>query len=199
MAGLMALSTSACFIGSWPTIAVKGKTLRPLCIARIVANGIRSGGHPAPPSMRMAMGGETWIVVLVKEPSTAKTRLAAVLSGSERARLAEECAIRALAAAVAAAPTLAVCAGPAAAALAERSGVEAVVEPRPEGQNPAGARGLDAVAARGGTACLLLSSDLPLVETTSLRQFGSTGPRPSRARWWWPLPLSVARAPMPCT
>jgi 2-phospho-L-lactate/phosphoenolpyruvate guanylyltransferase len=115
------------------------------------------------------MGGETWIVVLVKEPSTAKTRLAVVLSGSERARLAQECAMRALAAARAAAPTLAVCAGAAAAALAERSGVTVVVESRPEGQNPAGARGLDAVAARGGTACLLLSSDLPLVETASLR------------------------------
>ena len=110
------------------------------------------------------------IVVLIKEPGTAKTRLATALPAAERARLAEECALRALTAARGVAATLAVCSGPDAARLARRAGVEVLLEDRPEGQNRAAARGLAAVAARGGDDCLLLSSDLPLVDEGSLRR-----------------------------
>ena len=110
------------------------------------------------------------IVVLIKEPGTAKTRLAAALPAAERVRLAEECARRALAAAQEVARTLAVCGGPEAARLARRTGVEVLVEDRPEGQNRAAARGLAAVEARGGDGCLVLSSDLPLVDGESLRR-----------------------------
>src|SRR5207302_3753521 len=44
MAGLIALSTRACFMVSWPTMAVNGKTLREGCINAIVASG---GGSAA--------------------------------------------------------------------------------------------------------------------------------------------------------
>jgi 2-phospho-L-lactate guanylyltransferase (CobY/MobA/RfbA family) len=66
--------------------------------------------------------------------------------------------------------TIAVCGGPAAAVLARRCGADALVEERPAGQNPAAERGLAEVLARGGSACLLLSSDLPLVDASSLRR-----------------------------
>ena len=110
------------------------------------------------------------IVVLIKEPGTAKTRLAGALSGAERRRLATECATRALMAAHEVGATLAVCGGPGAVRVARRAGAEALLERRPEAQNRAAERGLAAVVARGGSACLLLSSDLPLVDAGSLRR-----------------------------
>jgi 2-phospho-L-lactate guanylyltransferase len=116
------------------------------------------------------VGDAPWIVVLIKEPGTAKTRLASILPDAERRRLAEECALRALTAAHSVAATLAVCGGPGAARLAGRAGAEACVERRPEGQNRAAERGLAAVAAKGAAGCLLLSSDLPLVDADSLRR-----------------------------
>ena len=116
------------------------------------------------------MGQAAQIVVLIKEPGTAKTRLAAALSAAERLRLAEECAVRALAAAQEVAETIAVCGGPGAADLARRCGAEALVEEHPAGQNRAAERGLAEVLARGGSGCLVLSSDLPLVDAGSLRR-----------------------------
>jgi len=116
------------------------------------------------------MGEAAQIVVLIKEPGTAKTRLAAALSAPERLRLAEECALRALTAAQEVAVTIAVCGGPGAAELARRCGAEALVEEHPSGQNRAAERGLAEVLARGGSGCLVLSSDLPLVEAGSLRR-----------------------------
>jgi 2-phospho-L-lactate guanylyltransferase len=115
------------------------------------------------------MGGRTWVIVLVKDPSRAKTRLRGALSPVERRRLAARCATRALEAAREAAPTLAVCGGPEAAALASAAGVEAILETRAEGQNPAGDRGLSAAVARGAGGALLLSADLPLVDAPRLR------------------------------
>jgi 2-phospho-L-lactate guanylyltransferase len=116
------------------------------------------------------MGEAAQIVVLIKEPGTAKTRLAAALSAAERVRLAEECAVRALAAAQEVAVTLAVCGGPGAANLARRCGAEVLVEEHPAGQNRAAERGLAEVLARGGSGCLVLSSDLPLIDAGSLRR-----------------------------
>ena len=116
------------------------------------------------------MGEAPQIVVLIKEPGAAKTRLSGALSAAERLRLAGECAMRALAAAQEVGPTLAVCGGPGAARLARRAGADTLRERRPEGQNRAGERGLAVVAARGGAGCLLLSSDLPLVDADSLRR-----------------------------
>jgi 2-phospho-L-lactate guanylyltransferase len=111
-----------------------------------------------------------WIIVLIKDFDTAKSRLAAALEPSSRRALAEATAVRALDAAVAVAPTLAVCgsADVADLAAARRAGV--VVEAVPSGQNAAAALGVQEVVARGAEAALLLSSDLPLVDEACLRR-----------------------------
>jgi len=109
-----------------------------------------------------------WIVVLIKDLTTAKSRLASALEPQARRRLAEMTAARALDAAVALAPTLAVCGSVEAGELARIRGAALVVEPSPSGQNPAATRGLDEVAQRGAEAALLLSSDLPLVDEAAL-------------------------------
>lgn len=116
------------------------------------------------------MSRTTWIVVLLKEFDGAKTRLSAVLPADDRLRLVEENATRALRAAREAGPTLAVCGGPEAARLAARLGADVLLEKDPSGQNPAARSGLAAVAGRGADGCLLLSSDLPLVDAASLRR-----------------------------
>ncbi len=115
------------------------------------------------------MDGATWIVVLIKDFSSAKTRLAPALAPDDRASLARANAARALDAALAVAPTVAVCGSADAALLARRQGAQVIREAVPRGQNMAAARGLADVAARGALAALLLSSDLPLVTATALR------------------------------
>jgi len=109
-----------------------------------------------------------WIVVLIKDFTTAKTRLASVLEPQPRRRLAEMTAARALDAALALAPTLAVCGSIEAADLARLRGAALVVEAAPSGQNAAAIRGLIEVVERGAAAALLLSSDLPLVDEAAL-------------------------------
>jgi 2-phospho-L-lactate guanylyltransferase len=111
-----------------------------------------------------------WIVVLIKDFTTAKRRLAPVMGPLPRRRLAEMTAARALDAAVAVAPTLAVCGSLEAADLARLRGADLVVERSPSGQNPAAMRGLAEIAQRGAEAALLLSSDLPLVDEAALRR-----------------------------
>jgi len=111
-----------------------------------------------------------WIVVLFKDFTTAKTRLAPALGAVPRRRLAEMTAARALDAALALAPTLAVCGSEEAADLARLRGAALVVEPSPSGQNQAATRGLVEVMQRGAAAALLLSSDLPLVDEPALRR-----------------------------
>jgi 2-phospho-L-lactate guanylyltransferase len=111
-----------------------------------------------------------WIVVLIKDFTTAKGRLAPVLGPEPRRRLAEMTASRALDAALTVAPTLAVCGSVEAAELARLRGAALVVEPSPSGQNPAASRGLDEVMQRGAESALLLSSDLPLVDEAALRR-----------------------------
>jgi len=109
-----------------------------------------------------------WIVVLIKDFTTAKSRLASVLEPQARHRLAEMTAARALDAALTLAPTLAVCGSIEAAELARVRGTALVVESSPGGQNPAAQRGLAEVRERGAEAALLLSSDLPLVDAAAL-------------------------------
>jgi 2-phospho-L-lactate guanylyltransferase len=111
-----------------------------------------------------------WIVVLIKDFTTAKSRLAPVLDAVPRRRLAEMTAARALDAALALAPTFAVCGSVEAADLARLRGAALVVESSPSGQNPAAARGLAEVSERGAESVLLLSSDLPLVDEAALRR-----------------------------
>jgi 2-phospho-L-lactate guanylyltransferase len=111
-----------------------------------------------------------WIVVLIKDFSTAKSRLAPVLEPQPRRLLAEMTAARALDAALAVAQTLAVCGSIEAADLARLRGAALVVEPSPSGQNPAAMRGLAEVSERGAESALLLSSDLPLIDEPAIRR-----------------------------
>jgi 2-phospho-L-lactate/phosphoenolpyruvate guanylyltransferase len=111
-----------------------------------------------------------WIVVLIKDFSTAKSRLAPAMQPAMRRALAEMTAARALDAALAVAPTLAVCGSPEAAALARTKGAAVVVEQEPSGQNPAGRLGLAEVVRRRAGAALVLSSDLPFVDADGLRR-----------------------------
>ena len=92
-----------------------------------------------------------WIVVLIKDFTTAKSRLAPVLDAAPRRRLAEMTAARALDAALALAPTFAVCGSVEAADLARLRGAALVVESAPSGQNPAAAFGATSVVP--STAC----------------------------------------------
>lgn len=105
----------------------------------------------------------TWVVVLLKDFASAKTRLSAALGQAARHELARRNAKLALAAAAAGDRVLAVAGGPEPAALAAERGVEVLLEDAPAGQNPAAAAGLAYAAAEGAGAVLLLSSDLPLV------------------------------------
>jgi 2-phospho-L-lactate/phosphoenolpyruvate guanylyltransferase len=111
-----------------------------------------------------------WIIVLIKDFSAAKSRLAPVLEPEPRRRLAEMTAARALDAALAVAPTLAVCGSAEAADLARRRGAALAIERSPSGQNPAAALGLAEVSQRGADSALLLSSDLPLVDAAGIRR-----------------------------
>ena len=77
-----------------------------------------------------------WIVVLIKDFTTAKSRLASVLEPQPRRRLAEMTAARALDASLAVAPTLAVCGSVEAAELARLRGAALVVEPAPTRPEP---------------------------------------------------------------
>lgn len=115
-------------------------------------------------------GERLLITVLVKDFDSAKTRLAGVLSPAQRIQVARENAARAIRAALAVAPTIAVCGSDAAAAVAAAEGAEVIAEERPRGQNHASRIGVDAAGLRGATAVLLLSSDLPLVDAAALRE-----------------------------
>jgi 2-phospho-L-lactate/phosphoenolpyruvate guanylyltransferase len=111
-----------------------------------------------------------WIVVLIKDFSTAKSRLATAMQPAPRRALAEMTAARALDAALAVAPTLAVCGSSEAAGLARAKGAAIVAEAEPGGQNTAARLGLAEVSKRGAHAALVLSSDLPLVDAAGLRR-----------------------------
>ena len=112
----------------------------------------------------------TWVVVLVKDFDSAKQRLVPALDPAERRALARRNAVRAIRAAAAGDHRLVVAGSDEAAALAESLGVEALLEPRQEGQNVAAQRGIAHAIAGGADAVLLLSSDLPLVTTRSVRE-----------------------------
>jgi 2-phospho-L-lactate guanylyltransferase len=111
-----------------------------------------------------------WIVVLIKDFRTAKSRLSPAMQPAQRQALAEMTAARALGAALAVGPTLAVCGSEEGAVLARRQGATVVLETEPDGQNPAARRGLDAVSGLGAESALVLSSDLPLIDAGGLRR-----------------------------
>jgi 2-phospho-L-lactate/phosphoenolpyruvate guanylyltransferase len=111
-----------------------------------------------------------WIVVLIKDFRTAKSRLSPAMEPAQRRALAEMTAARALDAALAVGPTVAVCGSEEAADLARNRGATVLLESEPGGQNPAARRGLDDVALRGAESALVISSDLPLVDADGLRR-----------------------------
>jgi len=128
-----------------------------------------------------------WIVVLIKDFDTAKSRLAPALDPRRRRALAAATAGRALDAALAVAPALAVCGSNEAAELARARGAGCLVEAIPGGQNAAAALGLAEVSRRGADAALLLSSDLPMVDEHALRRLLARAAATER-------PLAVAAA-----
>ena len=113
---------------------------------------------------------ETWVVVLVKDFDFAKQRLGPALDPKARRALARRNAGRAIRASMAGERQLVVAGSEEAAALADRLGVQAILEPRQEGQNVAARRGIAHAVEAGAGAVLLLSSDLPLVRRKSVRE-----------------------------
>lgn len=105
-------------------------------------------------------------VVLVKDFNTAKTRLAPSIPPSERRRLARMTARRALGAARP--PTLLVTNSAEAAVMGREHGAEVLLEAVAGGQNLAARRGIEHAVVRGADAVLVLSSDLPLVDSEAL-------------------------------
>ena len=110
-----------------------------------------------------------WVVVLVKDLDLAKQRLGDVLDPKARRALALRNAERAIRAAAAGDHRLVVGGSAEVKEIAERLGVEAVIERRQEGQNVAAQRGIAHALKRGARAVLILSSDLPLVTPKSIR------------------------------
>jgi 2-phospho-L-lactate guanylyltransferase len=118
-----------------------------------------------------------WVVVLVKDFDSAKQRLGPALDPGQRRALARRNATRAIRAAAAGERRLVVAGSDEAAALANDLGAEVIVEPRQEGQNVAAQRGIGRALEGGAESVLLLSSDLPLVTKTSVRELLATGGR----------------------
>jgi 2-phospho-L-lactate guanylyltransferase len=111
----------------------------------------------------------TWVVVLVKDFASAKQRLRPALDPATRKALARRNATRAIRAAAAGERRLVVAGSDEAAELARALGADVLLEPRQEGQNVAAQRGIGHAIDGDAASVLLLSSDLPLVTRTSVR------------------------------
>lgn len=117
----------------------------------------------------MSAAPTTWVVVLIKDFGTAKQRLQPALAPHSRRALARRNARLAVRAAAAGDRTLVVAGSDGVARLARVWGVEALVEPRQQGQNVAASRGIKRAIEGGADAVLLLSSDLPLATADAVR------------------------------
>ena len=115
------------------------------------------------------MGLKTWVVVLIKDFDSAKQRLRPALGAKSRRALARNNARQAVHAAAAGDHVLVVAGGEEVAEMAAAWGADVLLEPREEGQNVAARRGIDRAIQGGAEAVLLLSSDLPLVTETAVR------------------------------
>jgi 2-phospho-L-lactate guanylyltransferase len=120
---------------------------------------------------RLSEGGpsETWVIVLVKDLDQAKQRLGDVLDPKARRALARRNAERAIRASAAGDHRLVVGGSAEVKEMAERLGVDAVIERRQDGQNTAAKRGIAHALKSNARAVLILSSDLPLVTSKSVR------------------------------
>jgi 2-phospho-L-lactate guanylyltransferase len=117
-----------------------------------------------------ALNVETWVVVLIKDFSSAKQRLQPALDPRSRRALARKNAQLAVRAASAGDHVLVVAGGEQVVALATKLRAEVLLEPRPEGQNVAAKRGINRAMEAGAGAVLVLSSDLPLVTADAVRE-----------------------------
>ena len=116
------------------------------------------------------MSMSTWVVVLIKDFGSAKQRLQPVLDPEARRALARRNAQLAVEAGAGGDRVLVVAGDEEVAALAKTWGAGVLLEPRPEGQNVAAARGIARAVEGGADAVLVLSSDLPLVTQHAVRE-----------------------------
>jgi 2-phospho-L-lactate guanylyltransferase len=116
------------------------------------------------------MGMNTWVVVLIKDFDAAKQRLRPALGIKSRRALARRNARLAVSAAFAGDRVLVVAGSEEVAEIARAWGADVLLEPREDGQNLAAERGIKRAVEAGAGAVLLLSSDLPLVTTRSVRE-----------------------------
>ena len=121
------------------------------------------------PGRAKGAGPGAWVIVLVKDLDQAKQRLGNVLDPEARRALALRNAERAIRAAAAGDHRLVVGGSAEVKEIAERLGVEVVIERRQEGQNTAAKRGIAHALKSKAKAVLILSSDLPLVTPKSVR------------------------------
>lgn len=110
-----------------------------------------------------------WVIVLVKDLDQAKQRLGDVLDAKARRALALRNAERAIRAAAAGDHRLVIGGSAEVKEIAERLGVEAVIERRQQGQNVAANLGIAHALKGNARAVLILSSDLPLVTSKSVK------------------------------
>ena len=116
------------------------------------------------------MESSTWIVIPVRSLTDGKRRLAPVLDPDARAGLVRRMFLRTLEAAIEAGPpVLVVSPDPAALTLARDRGATGLEEPRPVELNHALELAAREAAARGATALLVVSADLPDLEAEDLR------------------------------
>lgn len=116
------------------------------------------------------MESSTWIVIPVRSLTDGKRRLAPVLDPAARAGLVRRMFLRTLEAALEAGPpVLVVSPDPAALTLARDRGATGLEEPRPVELNHALELAARATAARGATALLVVSADLPDLGAEDLR------------------------------
>ena len=113
---------------------------------------------------------KTWVVVLVKDFDSAKERLKPALGAKSRRALSRNNARLAVSAAAAGDHILVVTGADEVAEMAAAWGADVLLEPREEGQNVAARRGIDRALEGGAGAVLLLSSDLPLVTESAVRE-----------------------------
>jgi 2-phospho-L-lactate guanylyltransferase len=114
-------------------------------------------------------GAGAWVIVLVKDLDQAKQRLGDVLDAKARRALALRNAERAIRAAAAGDHRLVIGGSAEVKEIAKRLGVDAVIERRQQGQNVAAKLGISHALKAKARAVLILSSDLPLVTSKTVR------------------------------
>jgi 2-phospho-L-lactate/phosphoenolpyruvate guanylyltransferase len=131
------------------------------------------------------VGMKTWVIVLIKDFDSAKQRLRPALGTKSRRSLARRNAHLAVAAAAAGDYVLVVAGSEEVAETARTWGADILLEPHEDGQNMAAQRGIEQAQSRGAAGVMLLSSDLPLVTPTAVRELLLAAER-------HPAPVAVA-------